>query len=94
MTRVRLINKNPDNAERFLQLAFAGIDQVTGRIPVGEVSLIDLERLTPEEIITDDVKKGENTWYFMTEANRKKLLNIDAIETYNLSKQLPQFEKE
>jgi len=84
-----LIKKNPENAERFIQIAFAGLDEATGRVPVKKASIIDIDKYIPLGILTDKVRKGYNLQFFMSDAKRKGLLNTNAITTYNFSQPYP-----
>lgn len=84
-----LIKKNPENAERFVQIAFAGLDDATGRVPVKKVSVINIDKYIPMGILTDKVRKGYNLEFFMRDAKRKGLLNTNAINTYSFSRPLP-----
>jgi len=76
---IKLIVRNPDNAERFIQIAFAGIDKATERIPVDAVAIIDVENYIPKptgntrKILRDNPKRVLN---FLQEKGR---LNTDAI---------------
>lgn len=84
---------NPDNAERFIEMAFEGIDQTDiGRNSVQSVYLVDLDNYIPDLVANNGMKKG---WMqSLDEARRKGLYNVKgAVISRKFSRSLPEFEE-
>ena len=84
-----LIRKNPENAERFLQVSFAGIDDSTWRIATDRVSLVDIDKYIPMSILGGPKITG-NIDFTLGEFAKKKMLDLSAVETYKYSRNLPE----
>ncbi len=88
----KLIKENPENAERFIEIVFAGLDNSNvGRIPVKKVSIIDIEKYIPLGEMDEKNKRAENLLSFMERAKYKKLLDKNAIKVLEFSHTLPDF---
>ncbi len=90
---LNLINKNLDNAERFIQITFAGIDdnimRPTGRIPLNKVAIIDLEKYLPKSLFETEaqgknrVNKGFHD-QFMSDLKIKGILDINSKDSITI----------
>ncbi len=90
---IKLIEKNPDNAERFIETTFAGIDNSTSRNSVNRVSIIDINTYIPlsifsEKSIQDSVQRGFID-QVLRKAMKNKLLNLQGVTTHNFSHPMP-----
>lgn len=90
---VSLIEKNPINAERFIQVAFDGIDSFTGRRPVETVSIVDVAEYLPKQYQYVE----EDRYGRIVNKELYKIKKIDynsgAVKTLHYQKSLPQFQK-
>jgi hypothetical protein len=87
-----LIKSNPGNAERFIEIAFAGLDNSNAnRTPLKKVSIIDVDKYIPADEMDEKNKKAINLDFFMQRMKSKNLLHTSAITTYEFSRPLPEF---
>lgn len=81
---------NPDNWERFIQIAFDGIDQATNRRSVEEITMIDVNKFIPEYLVQNFSETEYTTslcFYIMKQQKNK--LDLTAVSRYRFSKPYP-----
>lgn len=83
-----IIENNSINAERFIQIAFEGIDEFTKRKPVNSVSIVDVPSYLPP-----NHDYGYNKETNLDLKLKKKDYNGNAVKTFHYPQPLPQFQK-
>lgn len=87
---ISLIEKNPVNAERFIQVAFDGIDNFTERIPIETVSIVDVAEYVPKQ--HQYIKDGRYNNQGMYKL-KKSDHNTNAVTTLHYPQPLPKIQK-
>jgi len=83
---------NPVNAERFVQVAFDGIDNISNRRPVDVVSLVDVTSFLPLGQDYGQCLVGEGNWSHIYYKTKISDYNANAVTTLHYPQPLPKFQ--